>query len=41
MNAFHRQCGITDRHIPRRRDDEHDYISMEKLVTAEARHRIQ
>jgi hypothetical protein len=26
MYQFHRQRGITDHHIPRRRDDEHDYI---------------
>jgi hypothetical protein len=26
MHRFHRQRGITDNHIPRRRDDEHDYI---------------
>ena len=26
MHAFHRQRRITDHHIPRRRDDEHDYI---------------
>jgi hypothetical protein len=26
MHAFHRQRGIRDQHLPRRRDDEHDYI---------------
>jgi hypothetical protein len=28
INAFtaHRQRGITDRHMPRRRDEQHDYI---------------
>jgi hypothetical protein len=26
MHAFHRQRGITDHHIPRRRDKQHDYI---------------
>jgi hypothetical protein len=25
MHAFHRQRGIRDQHLPRRRDDEHDY----------------
>ena len=26
MHAFHRQRRIKDQHLPRRRDDEHDYI---------------
>ena len=38
MHEFHRQRGITDHHIPRRRDDEHDYIRwcFKDVATAEA-----
>jgi hypothetical protein len=38
MHQFHRQRGITDHQIPRRRDDEHDYIRwrFKDLATAEA-----
>jgi hypothetical protein len=38
MHAFHRQRGLTDHHIPRRRDGEHDYIRwcFKDLATAEA-----
>jgi hypothetical protein len=38
MHEFHRQRGITDHHIPRRRDDEHDYIRwcFRDVATAEA-----
>jgi hypothetical protein len=27
MHAFHRHHGVKDQHLPRRRDDERDYIS--------------
>src|SRR5262245_19846300 len=38
MHQFHRQCRITDQHIPRRRDDEHDYVRwcFKDLDTAQA-----
>jgi hypothetical protein len=38
MHQFHRQRGITDHHIPRRRDNEHDYIRwcFNDLAVAEA-----
>ena len=38
MHAFHRQRRITDHHIPRRRDGEHDYIRwcFKDLATGEA-----
>jgi hypothetical protein len=38
MHQFHRHRGITDHHIPRRRDNEHDYIRwcFKDLAVAEA-----
>jgi hypothetical protein len=33
MHAFHRQRRITDHHIPRRRDGEHDYIRWCPIMT--------
>jgi hypothetical protein len=38
MYAFHRQRGITDHHMPRRRDAKHDFIrwGFKDVATAEA-----
>ena len=38
MHQFHRKRGLTDHHIPRRRDHDHDYIRwcFKDLATAEA-----